>query len=285
MFKSFLTLVAAFLGTGLLLAQEDDKAAEKRKEIEVQRKQADEFWAPLLGSDRKANRRETANFLLFGTLEDKDLEAIGKGLEKAFATLKKTASLKPEMELWPGKLVVHVCEKRTEFRNLYQKLKKETADKEEMGIYAHEREATIVLVGPSDVKKHPLEVEAVMQLAAATLNKKAGRLPEWFTMGFARAAGYRHSPTHFAGERQRARQFVRQGKTAKDVWTSSNLDADQGVVLTANFLDFLINSPQLSKVWPEILGNMGEETPFEDALKSAKLNPDHVDLAWRNWAR
>jgi hypothetical protein len=266
-------------------AQDDERAAEKRKEIETQRKQADELWQGLLGADRKANRKETANFLLFGTAEDKDLEAIGKGLEKAFATLKKTANLKPEAELWPGKLVVHVCKERVEFRNLYLKFKKENADKDEMGTYMHEREATIVLVGPSSQKPYPLEVEAVIQLAGAALNKKAGRLPEWFTMGFSRAAAYRHAPTHFTGERQKARLLVRQGKTAKDVWTSGNLAGDEGPILTANFIDFLINSPRTAKIWPEILENMGEETPFEDALKAAKLAPEQVDLAWRQWVR
>jgi hypothetical protein len=271
--------IVSLLAPGLVSAQ-DDKAAEKKKQIETQTKQALELWLTL---EKKPNVNETNLFLLFGPGGEKELEALGKSLERAFTTLKKTAELKPNAELWPGKVVVHVCKEGTEFRNFYVKLKKEAPEKGEQGVYSHERDATVLLLAPAEARRHSVEAEAVIQLAAATLTKKAGRLPEWFVMGFARANAYRHVPQQFTAERQRTRQSIRQGRTAKDVWTN-NLGADEGPALSASFFDFLMNSPQLAKTWPSVLGSMGEESMFEDVLKSAKLNPDQVDAAWRVWA-
>jgi hypothetical protein len=281
MFKSLLALCGALVASSLLFADEE-RAAERKKEIELQKKQAGELWesAP---SGSKPTSAATDNFLVFGTIDEKNLEAIGKGLEKALGVLKRTAALKPDADLWPGKVVVHICKDRGDFRGFYLKYKKETPEKEELGTYSHERDATILVVATADPKRQPAEVEAVIQLAAATLTKKGGRLPDWFVQGFARAHAYRHAPNHFAPERQRARAMVRQGKTAKDIWTM-NLSADEAQVLTASFFDFLMTSPQMVKTWPEILSLMGEETPFEDVLKNAKLMPDRVDAAWRLWA-
>jgi hypothetical protein len=236
----------------------------------------------MLTGTQTAAHKELSNFLLYGTVDENTLENIGKGLEKALVAVKKNAVIKPDTTLWPGKLVVHVCKDRSDFRALYSKLKKETADKDETGAYTHDRDATIILLGPLDAKKPASEVEGVIQLAAATLTKKTPRLPDWFVMGFSRAAGYRHAPNQFAGERRRAKQLIL-GKTAKDIWTPDSLSAEEAPVLTASLFDFLINSPQMAKLWPEVLDAMGEETPFEDALKAAKLTPERVDAAWRLW--
>jgi hypothetical protein len=283
MFRFATLLVCLAVTPPVAHAADDDKAAERRKEIETQKQQADELWKSVLAGTQSKAHKETANFLLYGTIDENALENLGKGLEKALVTVKKNVAVKSDTMLWPGKLVVHVCKERGDFRTLYAKVKKETADKDETGVYSHERDATIIVLGPLDGKKSAFEVEGVIQLAAATLTKKTPRLPTWFVMGFSRAAAYRHAPTHFIAERQRARVLV-QSKTAKDVWTE-NLSADEAPILTASFFDYLINGPQIAKFWPDLVNSIGEDTAFEDALKAVKLVPEQVDLGWRTWAR
>jgi hypothetical protein len=282
--KIAVALLCLFAAATSALAQDDEKAAERKKEIDTQRKQADELWKSVLTGTQTAARKETANFLLYGTVSEDTLETIGKGLEKALVNIKKAAAVKASDTTWPGKAVVHVCKDRPDFRALYSKLKKESADKDEAGTYSHDRDATSILVGPQDGKRPQFEVEGVIQLAGATLSKKTPRLPGWFMLGFSRAAAYKHAPTAFNAERQKARLLVRQGRSAKDVWTEDKLSADEAPILAASLFDFLINSPQMSKRWPEVLDTMGEETPFETALKAANLTADAVDAAWRAWA-
>jgi hypothetical protein len=276
--------LALLLATGCILAQTEEdkeKAKERAEAITAQKKMAEEQWKGLLGG-RQVTKFETDNFLLYGTVEDKELETIGKGAEKALVQVKKTLNVKDE--LWKGKLIVHVFQARGEFGAFCRRYANRSPSQDETGTFSHERDHTYVLAGPSagEGKKPPLELEVVQQVASATLTKKSGKLPDWFVSGFGRSTAYRHAPMQFSAERARA-AALRRTKTAKDIWMG-NLSAEEGLVLNANFVDFLINSPAMAKSFPELMNNFGEETPFEDALKATKLNPDAVGAAWWRWA-
>jgi hypothetical protein len=78
--------------------------------------------------------------------------------------------------------------------------------------------------------------------------------------------------------------LVAQGKTAKDVW-GGKLGLEEAQVLNASLVDYLIHGPQISRYFSMLLSSMGAETPFEDALKNAKLPADAVDQSWRAWTR
>jgi hypothetical protein len=280
-------LLVSILTVGLVHAQtEEDKEKEKERleAIAAQKKLAEEQWKGLLGG-RMVTHKETDNFLLYGTVEEKELEAIGKAAEKALTQARKTLGIMPKDEQWKGKMIVNVFQQRGEFGAYSRRYANRSPNQEETGTFSHEREYSYVLAGPSagEGKKPPLELEVVQQVASSVLTKKSGKLPDWFVSGFGRSVAYRHAPNQFGPERARAAALVKRGKTAKDVWMG-NLSAEEGLVLNASFVDFLTNSSAMAKAFPEVLANFGEETMFEDALKGAKLNPDAVSVAYYRWA-
>lgn len=283
----YLTTIFLFLAAVSSVPAQTDEEKEKEKEradaVAAQKKLFEEQWKGLLGG-REVAKQETDNCLVYGTVEMKELEAIGKAAEKTLAQTRKTLGMMPKDELWKGKLIVNVFQQRNEFGGYCRKYANRSPGQDESGSFSHEREHTYVLAGPAagEGMKPPLELEVVQQVAAAVLTKKAGKLPDWFVSGFGRSTAYRHAPNQFARERARA-IALRRGKTAKDIWMG-NLSAEEGLVLNASLVDYLVNSPSMAKYFPEIMNNFGEETKFEEVLKAAKLNPDVVGAAWWRWA-
>lgn len=281
--RMLVLVVAMMIGAEPLLAQEEPDPKKKRaEELAVQRKQADELWQKLL-SGRPFAHRETENFLIYGTINERDLETVSRVAEEWLPAIKKKVQAGPKDELWPGKLVIHAFGERGQFATYIRQTEKRSPEDDETGSYENKSDVSFVVVGPPARGMRPLDNEVVRQLAAATLTKKAGKLPEWFVNGFARSIAYRHRPAQFAAERTKAAALVRQGKTGKDVWTSMNLATEEAMILQGSLLDYLVHGP-MAKYFPDILNSMGEETPFDDALKAAKLEPDRVDFAWRRWA-
>lgn len=276
------TLLCWLLSAGFLPAAHQERKPEEI--VAEQRKQAEEQWNKLLAG-KLAVKQETEHFLLFGSGDEKELGEIGKAAEKAFPQIKKTAQVGAKDDLWPGKLVMHVFAERSQHRTFVGSVEKRTLEKSESATYTNAKDMSWVTVGPpSTARRYPAEIEVVQQLAAATLTrKKSGRLQEWFVAGFARSTAWRYAPSQFGEERREAARLVLQGKkTAKEIW-SGGLSEQEGRVLAASFVDYLANGPGV-KHFPALLDALGEKTPFEDALKNAKLNPDLVDRNWRVWA-
>lgn len=283
-FRAFAaTALAALVWTCPAAAQDEPK---KLEEIVAEQKAAVEALWKRVMDEVEFNYKETENFLFFTTLAKEDLDNLAASLEKAFPTLKKQASFGPKGELWPGKLIVCILDERAQFTVWLRNVEKRMVGKTDVGSYRHERDLSMITAGPpaASVESPPLVVEAVNQLAQALISKAHPSLPEWFVSGFGRAAMYRHSPKEklFVLERRLAAELVRAGRTARDVW-GGKLGADEGVILHASFVDFLVNSQQIGKLFPEIVANYSSETAFEDALKAAKLSADAVDRAWRTW--
>src|SRR5436190_3718987 len=215
-----------FLVASLLLAcfplvgwGQDDKAAK-------QKKAAEEIWKPVLNNDAPTIH-ETDNFLLIGTVDEKAMEKIGKALEKHLPFVMKSLRFEEDEDkhlLWEGKLIIHLCKDRTEFRTLYTKFKRERPLDDEISTYTHEGVISHILVGPPSAGKSPLplEVEVVGQLGAATLTRKrTARLPAWFVNGYARSHAYRAFPKLFVRERQAAIALLAQGKKMGDVYADT----------------------------------------------------------------
>jgi hypothetical protein len=283
-FRAFAAGVsAALVWTAPAAAQDEPK---KLEEIVAEQKAAVEALWKRVMDEVEFNYKETEHFLFFSTLAKEDLDNLANSLGKAFPSLKKQASFGPKDEMWPGKLVVCIFDERAQFTVWLRNVEKRMVSKTDVGSFRHERDMSMITAGPpaASVESPPVAVEAINQLAQALLSKAHPSLPEWFVTGFGRAAMYRQAPKEklFVLERRLAAELVRAGVTAKDVW-GGKLGADQGVILHASFVDFLVNSPQVGKLFPEIVANYSSETAFEDALKAAKLSADAVDRAWRAW--
>lgn len=284
---SVLALLSSFLGADLVLAQtEADKSKdeERAKAVEAQKKLALQQWDGILPG-RQPIHKETDNFLLYGSVEERQLEAIGKTAENCFALCSRVLKITPEDNLWPGKMLIHVFGGRAEFSSFSRRHANRSPDKEETGGFGHERDHSYILAGPPgfEVRRFSLEAEVVQNLASAILIKKAGRKPDWFISGFGRSAAYRLLPQQFRQERTQAVALIRSGRTAWNVW-KGELSAAEGAILNASFVDFLVHSPAMSKNFATVLSNLGEDSMFEDVLKSSNLNPDAVAAAWARWA-
>ncbi len=281
--KTLLLAICVLTRTDLLAAANDE--TKKDETVLEQRKLAEETWKKILPR-KPVTFTESDNFLLYGTVEEKELENLAKAMEKAFNQVKKTAQITPKDELWPGKLVVFVFAERGELTTFARNADKRNLERDEAGAFKHGREYTSITVGPAGGSKTgALDVELVRHLGAAVISKKSTKLPDWFIDGFGRSAAYRYAPAQFQQERAKARDLVlKQGKTAKDIW-GGKLAADEGAVLHASFVDYLANGPQIAKLFPELVSFIGADTTFEDTLKAVKLTPDQVDLLWRKWVQ
>jgi hypothetical protein len=292
-----------FLGVGMLLAlmpaaegtwsgnrpPTDDKAKEEK--VAKQKKAAQETWKELLPGG-SPNLVESEHFLLVGSLEEKALEKVGKALEKHWPFVMKSLRFEEDDDkhlLWEGKLVLHFCKERTEFRTLYTKMKRDRPLDDELATYHHEGVHSEILIGPPTMGKSqvPLDVEAVGQLGAATLTRKrTARLPIWFVTGYARSHAYRYNPKLFGKERQTAALLLTRGKkTVGDLYTENDLPPAAVAVLRGSFVDFLAHSPQMAKYWPKILTKIDDQTPLETIWEETRLKGEDVQQAWVLWAQ
>jgi hypothetical protein len=268
-------------GSGAPAAEPDPAEQRKKDEAAAQKKTVDEQWNKLF-SGRPFAFKETDNFLIYSTGAEKDLESIATTAEEQFVVIKKKLQVGPKDELWPGKLVMHVFAERGQFTTFIRQTEKRRVDDEETGSYVHQAALSYITAGPpTRGMGNTLQVEMVRQLASATISKKV-KPPEWFVTGFGRSMAYRYDPKQAAADRKKGAELVRMGKTAKDVWTGTNLAYDEAQVLNGILVDYLANGPA-ARYFPEILDNMGAET-FDEVLKRVKLLPDQVAQGWRVWA-
>lgn len=255
-----------------------------------QKKAATELWKTLLAKDNP-EFVETEHFLLIGSVDEKAMDKVGKAVEKHLPLVLKNLLFEEEddkFKLWEGKVTVHLCKDRAEFRSLYTKMKRERPLDDEMSTYHHEGVTTHVLVGPPSVGKSPLplEIEVVGQLGAATLTRKrTARLPPWFVTGYARSQAYRFSPKAFGKERQVALALLAQGKKIGDLYAENDLAPAAVAVLRGSFVDFLAHSPQMKPYWQKFLGKIDDQIPLDQLWDQLRIKGEDVQQAWMVWAR
>jgi hypothetical protein len=282
-YGKFLGLFLALFCLPVTVANNDDKS-------EKQKKAAEELWKTLLAKD-SPNLHETDNFLLIGSMDVKAMEKAGKALEKHWPLVLKNLFFEEDddkFKLWEGKLVIHLCKERAEFRTLYRKMKRETPLDDEISIYHHDGVVSYIVVGPPMTGKSPLplEVEIVGQLGAATLTRKrTARLPPWFVTGYARSHAYRFSPKAFVRERNAAYLLLVEGKKIGDVYSENNMSPAAVAVLRGSFVDFLSQSPQMKDYWKKILGKIDDQTSLDQIWEQIRVKGDEVQQAWGAWSK
>ena len=162
-----------------------------------------------------------------------------------------------------------------------------------MGSFVTESNQPHVAASPPKAKLDPpMESQAVEQMAACYLSRKAGReiaVPGWVVYGFGRATVWRGNPNVANKERALATQLVKTGRTAKDIW-GGDLSADEATVLRASLMDYLAYGPGASKFPAFVQGFQPDENNVQQvrttaqALQAANINADQLDRGWRSWA-
>ncbi len=146
-------------------------------------------------SEAKTRESQTEHAVIYGTLDAKQLESIGKATERAIVFAQKSVGYdkevvkRPNQQMtdrpyhWEGKLIVFACKERQEFNDLFYRLKQAKPDANEVSVYVHDKGRTYVLLGPaSQNRKLNNEVLAVEQAGAGrspagTIRFRAGSPP------------------------------------------------------------------------------------------------------------
>jgi hypothetical protein len=251
---------------------------------ELQRKMAEEQWKELL-ADKSPAFQETEHFLLYGTVNAKELDACAKTAERAIPIIKKTLRLE-KAPAWKGKLAIFLFQERSEFASFERNVSKRNPEREDRGGHYHFPQWSLVTVGPgATAKSLPNDLEIAQHIAAAALTIEHGStVPEWLVSGYGRSIAYRLSPRTFSEERQRAAQYLR-SRTFRDL-SSGGLSREEGPVLNASFADYLANGvPQNPALLQTVLIAHGlrENGTIEQALAAARIAPEILDAGWRSW--
>lgn len=219
--------------------------------------------------------------------------ACGELLEKARTLAAKSLGLKEEESAWPGKLTVYLLPGREQFASFVRRVERRRLEPDEVGSFAVVGEAPHIAVSPPRAKTDlPVEMQAVAQVAAALMARKAGSgviVSGWLQEGFGRATVWRVAGTNRAllGERRQAARLVQSGKTAPEVW-DNQLDVETACVLRASLADYLAYGPGRAR-FPAIVegfkpGEGQQQRGTGEALQAAEVTPDRLNAVWRRWA-
>jgi hypothetical protein len=282
-----LTVLAGFLGTTLLWADESDD------KIKAQKKAAEANWALL--DEGEAASLETPHLLIYApkSLEPR-LKTLGAALEKGYDTASKALKVNAEMDKWwAGKLTVYVLPERAQFVAFVRRVEKRRLEDEEYGSVRVDGDVPHAAAGPGKTNTDPgAEAQAVQQVAAAILQRKAGPkvpLPGWLLDGFGRATFYRTTaPGVVSADRNLVRKAWMNGKTAKDAW-GGGLSGAEGLAVQASLAEYLAYGPgatQFASLLSGFRPDEGQERKeTAQAFAAAEIKPDELEKNWWAWAQ
>ncbi|HEY1380212.1 MAG TPA: hypothetical protein VGF55_25645, partial [Gemmataceae bacterium] len=260
----------------------DDNAVAKQKQA------ADANYKALQLAP--VGRAESTNFLLYGTLPDARLKVLAANLEKQSSTAARALQFDKDSKPWTGKLTVYVFADRGQFRSFVRQIEKRSPDEGEQSSVNARGDMPHLAVSPGQGKESPTaEAEAGYRVAATMLMAKAKgtELPEWLTLGFARATAAQavNSP---AGVRKRAaRQLAGRLKPA-DAWNDM-LSIEQRLPLATSVADYLFYGKGLAKPGDFLLAfRPDDDKPMKtvwDALEAVKTTQEQFEAGYVKWLR
>jgi hypothetical protein len=231
---------------------------------------------------------ETRHFILYGTLSDGRLKALGATLEMQYAPAVKALQFANDDPPWSGKLAVYDFTERGDYRSFARQVEKRSPDDAELGSFRLSDDVPHVAAGPGKGKDAPTpEVQAGYQLAAALLAARARNvpLPEWVVTGFGKATAA-HAAGTSAGGRKRAARNLGVRFKASDVW-NDKAPAEVRHVLAVSVADFVFYGKGVPKPVDFLNGfRPDDEKPMKtatDALSASQLTPEQFDIAYRRW--
>jgi hypothetical protein len=289
MYVSTRALLAGSILLTCLAAARADEAAEK---LDALKKKAQANWALLDAGDPVLH--ETPHLLLVAdTGLEKRLKEVGALLEKSQSKAAEALKFDPKEPVWPVKLTVYLVTERDHYATFVRRVEKRRLEGAESGSFNVDSDEPHVIGSPPRSKTDPgIEAQAAQQLAAALLQKKAGRkvpLPGWLVLGFGRATYARVNPLDVGvrSERARALELVaRQKRTAAQVW-GGELDGGESSVLGFSLADYLAYGPGASK-FPAMVeafkpeNNQPQKT-IAQVFAALNIKGDKLDSDWKMW--
>lgn len=271
-------------------AADDDEAKAK---LEAQKKGALDRWSGLEVGE-SAPLLETPRFLVIAPKSyENRMKSIGSLLESAFdkacAALKIDAVMDPP---WPGKLAVYILPEREQFTSFIRRVEQRRLEVGELGSYRIDRDHPHAVGGPPTGTDPTPDVQAIQQVAAALLQKKAGArtpLPGWLIEGFGRATYYRVAPndTVVKAERKKTVDLVIRGKKSTYDLLNDRLPPEEVALIGPSLADFLAYSAGASKFPAMVEGFKLEENMesrnFGMVLTDLKIKADQLEKSWRGW--
>lgn len=245
----------------------------------------------------KTSESQTEHALIYGTVDAKQLESIGKATERAIVFAQKSvgydkeAVMRPNQQMtdrpyhWDGKLIVFVCKERHEFNDLFYRLKQAKPDTNEVSMYVHDKGRTYVLLGPTTQnRKVNNELLAVEQAGAATLTRRHDPLPRWFAAAYGRMLANKFDSRAFASERSKVPVWAAK-LHIRDLMMDDNPNVEPGALLPlqTSLVECLAQSATFKDDWFKIL----DETAYRNgnlnaALEELKYKLESVQIEWKD---
>jgi len=245
----------------------------------------------------KTGETQTEHAVLYGTVDAKQLETIGKAVERAIVFAQKSvgydkeAVMRPNQQMsdrpyhWEDKLIVFVCKERHEFNDLFYRLKQAKPETNEFSVYVHDKGRTYVLLGPtSQNRKVNIEVLAVEQTGAATLTRRHDPIPRWFATAYGRMLANKFDSRAFAAERSKVPVWASK-LHVRDLMMDDNPDIEAGALLPlqTSLVECLAQSSTFKDDWFKIL----DETAYRNgnlyaALEELKYKLESVQIEWKD---
>jgi hypothetical protein len=283
------TMVA---GTVLLTCLAGARADEAADKLEALKKKAQANWALLDAGE--AVLHESAHLLLVAPKGlEKRLKEIDTLLEKSHGKAVEALGMNPKESPWPVKLTVYLVSEREHYTTFVRRVEKRRLEGGETGSFDADGDEPHAIGSPPRSRNDPgIEAQAAQQLAAALLQKKAGRkvlLPGWLVLGFGRATYARVNALDVGVRAERARAadlVVKQKRTAAQVW-GGDLDGEESSVLGFSLSDYLAYGPGSGK-FPAFVEafkpDEGQEKKTTDQVLAAlNIKGDKLDSAWKAW--
>ncbi|HQR08918.1 MAG TPA: hypothetical protein PLN21_19005 [Gemmatales bacterium] len=245
----------------------------------------------------KTGEIQTEHTLIYGTVDAKQLESIGKAAERAIVFAQKSVGYDKEMVKrpnqqmtdrpyhWEDKLIIFVCKERHEFNDLFYRLKQAKPEANEVSLYLHDKGRSYVLLGPtSQNRKLNNEVMVVEQAGAATLTRRHDPIPRWFAAAFGRMLAYKFDNRGFAAERSKIPVWAA-NLHVRDLMMDDNPNIEAGILmpLQTSLVECLAQSSMFKDDWFKIL----DETAYRNgnlnaALEELKFKLESVQIEWKD---
>jgi hypothetical protein len=274
------------------LAARDDRAAEVKKEKAVV--EANLTMAGL----GKLSQAETDDLLVYATVPEAKVKALGDGAQKSFRLACATLKFGPDEKLWPGKLSLVVLTDPQQFTTYVRLVEQRRPDK---GVYYSMdlRSDVPAVIDSVDAGEKATDAEiradAATIVAAALLAKKAGTgtpLPEWLLLGFGRTIAVRsEGGPKLSAYRTKVKAAVLGSKAqpiparVSDVWNGQKgKDSD---LVSASLAEYLAFGPEAEK-FPKLLSALkpSDTQPMPTvatALTNLEWTSDALEIGWKQW--
>jgi cytochrome c553 len=224
--------------------------------LERRKKASEGEWKKTFATT-EPNRRESAEFLMYGDASNERLEQIEKWASDQAASLKQTFKIKDE-PLWKGKLTIFVFKERFGYEEFNNSVHRREVPSEVIGhsqVNPTMEDAFIALqdVGDAVTESSPgMQVNVIEHLTGALLKRGGSGLPDWLVRGTGLALAHRKSAGNV--------YLAKLPRLAGTIIHESNLTEPEKVFVNGTFAPGEVGPIGLTLV--EFLLKRGDILPF-----------------------